>query len=224
MSEVLACHGWTEECLVHKNAQLCRIEMFLASFDTTTCLHLFSNLLTLQLIGQEISSLEPLECCPHLRHLWIVEACLASMAGLQHLPNLTHLYLHSNCIAQISHLEQQAGLLVLWLASNNISTIEGLDSLTALQELHLADNPIVRIGGGLHRTTNLQVLNLSATGVASFRETARLAQLESLRELHFADPNWGAAPVAHLANYQTMALFQLPQLQVCTFTLRMTCT
>ena len=213
VSEVLACHGWTEECLVNKNAQLCRIEMFLASFDTVTCLHLFSNLMTLQLIGQEISSLEPLSCCQHLQHLWLIEASLSSMTGLQHLPNLTHLYLHTNCITVISHLSHLSSLIVLWLAGNRITTIEGLETLTALQELHLADNPIRRIGSGLDCTTSLQVLNLSATGIASLRESWRLAHLDALRELHFADPNWGAAPVAQLANYHTLVLFQLPQLQ-----------
>ena len=46
------------------------------------------------------------------------------------------------------------------------------------------------------------------------REIPALAKLPALRELHFADPGWGPAPVAMLANYATAVLAALPRLEV----------
>ena len=204
------------------NAKLTRIEMFLASFKTIPCLHVFSNLITLQLLGQEVESLEGLKCCQHLENLWIVEASLQSMAGLQHLQKLRHVHLYSNRLTAISHIFHLTNLQVLWLADNSITSLDGLASQVSLMELNVASNPINQVNGALAHMLQLQVLNLSHTDVASFREIAALAALTSLRELHFNDPNWGPAPLSKLANYQTMALYKLPQLEVCKLLMHQT--
>jgi Leucine-rich repeat len=215
--EILECHGWNEEMLRDRNEQLTRIEMFLASFNTVSCLHAFPHVVTLQLLGQDVHSLDGLKCCTKLEHLWVVEAGLASMDGLQHLASLNHLYLYNNRIARISHIAHLTGLQVLWLADNRITALEGLESLASLRELNIASNPLARVGAALARLPCLQVLNLSATAVASFREASALASAAALRELHFDDPNWGSAPLSRLANYQTVMLAQLPQLEVLDY-------
>ena len=91
--------------MIHCNERLTRLEVFLASFNSLGFLRLFSNVITLQILGQDITNLDDLSHCKHLQHLWVVEGCLESMHGVQHMTGLTHLYLYANRITQIAHLE-----------------------------------------------------------------------------------------------------------------------
>jgi hypothetical protein len=215
--ELLESNGWTETDLIQSNTRLSRVEIFLASFNSLSCLHLFSNIITLQILGQQVPTMEHLGACKHLEHLWIIEGSLTSTRGLRHLHKLTHLYLYANAITVIEDLDALEQLQVLWLAGNRIMHLDGVDKLVNLRELHLADNPITSVGSSLDNNTQLQVLNLSQTDFVSFRETAQLSSIRSLRELHFNDPNWGAAPISKLCNYQTMLLVQLPSLSVLDY-------
>ena len=157
VQEVLECHGWAEAALAEGHSQLPRIEMFLSAFDTTSCLHFFSNVITLQILCQDVATLDALSCCTQLQHLWIVEAGLTSMRGLEHFPKLSHLYLYNNDLTQIAHLGSCTNLQVLWLGGNQISSLSGLHSMGELQELQLAENPFSHIGDALDDLVKLQV-------------------------------------------------------------------
>lgn len=193
--------------------------MFLSSYNRLCCLHLFPALKRLQVIGQGIESIQGLETCQSLESLWIVEADLTSVSGLEVLTGLTKLYLYGNAISRISNLQHLHKLQVLWLADNHISELTGLATLTFLQELNVARNPIHSVPHCLCLNTSLRTLNLADTAITSFTALSPLAVLPSLRELFLDDPSWGRAPIAELANYQTMVIVQLPQLTVLDYLL-----
>lgn len=199
--------------------ELCSMQMFLTNYDRMLCLHMFPALTSLQIIGQSIDTIEGLEALTALRSLWIVEGNLECISGLEHVTNLLHLYLYGNSISKISNISHLSNLQILLLAENNIHEITGLSTLTNLRELNLARNPIECVPFELSRNSQLQILNLSDTSILSCSSISHLASLASLRELFLDDPNWGCAPVAKLANYQTMAIVQFPQLTVLDYLL-----
>lgn len=216
---ILESNGWEEKQLLESSHELRSMQMFLTNYDRILCLHMFPALTSLQIIGQSIDRIEGLDACTALRSLWIVEGNLQCISGLEHVTSLVHLYLYGNSISKITNISHLINLQIVWLAQNNIHEISGLSTLTNLRELNLARNPIESVPFELSCNSQLQALNLSDTSILSCSSMSHLASLASLRELFLDDPNWGCAPVAKLANYQTMAIVQLPQLTVLDYLL-----
>jgi Leucine-rich repeat len=219
LDAILESNGWEEKQLLESSHELCSMQMFLTNYDRIMCLHMFPALTSLQIIGQNIETIEGLEACTALSSLWIVEGNLEHISGLDHVTNLVHLYLYGNNISKISNISHLINLQTVWLAQNSIHEVSGLSTLINLRELNLARNPIETVPLELSYNSQLQVLNLSDTSILSCSSVSHLASLASLRELFLDDPNWGCAPVAKLANYQTMAIVQFPQLTVLDYLL-----
>ena len=219
LDAILESNGWEERQLLESSHELRSMQMFLTNYDRILCLHMFPALTSLQIIGQNIDKIEGLDACTALRSLWIVEGNLECIGSLEKVTGLVHLYLYGNRISKISEISHLTNLQILWLAQNSIHEIAGLSTLTNLRELNLAHNPIECVPFELSFNSQLQVLNLSATAILSCSSISHLASLASLRELFLDDPNWGCAPVAKLANYQTMAIVQFPQLTVLDYLL-----
>lgn len=219
LAEILESNGWEEQQLLDNSFELESLQMFLSTYNRVSCLHLFPALKRLQVIGQSIESIEGLDSCSKLESLWIVEGDLCCISGLDVLTCLTKLYLYGNSITRISSLDHLQQLRALWLADNLISDLTGLAMLTALQELNVARNPIQALPQCLRQNSSLRTLNLADTAIPSFTAISPLVALPSLRELFLDDPNWGRAPIADLANYQTMVIVQLPQLTVLDYLL-----
>ena len=205
--------------MLESSHELRSMQMFLTNYDRILCLHMFPALTSLQIIGQSIGRIEGLDACTALRSLWIVEGNLECIRGLEKVTNLVHLYLYGNRISKISNISHLTNLQILWLAQNSIHQISGLSTLTNLREVNLARNPIECVPFELSFNSQLQALNLAATAVLSCSSMSHIASLASLRELFLDDPNWGCAPVAKLANYQTMAIVHFPQLTVLDYLL-----
>ena len=217
MLELLDSNGWAEEDLLQHNAKLTHVEMFLMSFASVTCLRAFSNITTLKILGHGLADLRGIAFCEHLQHLWVVEGALTSVAGLEAMPRLTHLYLYANRLTSLQGMTHLTALRVLWLADNALTSLDGAGALAELRELHAAANAVSAAATHLAPLARLQALNLSRTRVADLGELARLAALPALREVHFADPAWGAAPLSRAAHYRTLALCALPRLQVLDY-------
>eukprot|EP00892_Ulva_mutabilis_P012060 jgi/Ulvmu1/9226/UM005_0326.1 len=219
LDEILESNGWEEHQLLEPGPELESLQMFLSNYNRVSCLHLFPSLKRLQVIGQSVEVIEGLDTCIKLESLWIVEGDLTRISGLDAVTCLTKLYLYGNCISQISSLDHLQQLRVLWLADNLISDLTGLAMLTALEELNVARNPIRSVPHCIRQNCSLRTLNLAGTEIPSFTAISALAALLSVRELFLDDPNWGRAPIADLANYQTMVIVQLPQLTVLDYLL-----
>lgn len=219
LDDILESNGWELNQLHEHGHQIQSLQMFLSSYNRVSCLHLFSSLRHLQVIGQSIDCIQGLDTCTSLESLWIVEGDLTSICGLEAVLCLTKLCLYGNSIARIANLNHLRQLRVLWLADNHISDLAGLESLMELQELNIARNPIECVPQSLCLNTSLRTLNLADTAILSFTAISPLALLPSLRELFLDDPSWGRTPIADLANYQTMVIVMLPQLTVLDYLL-----
>ncbi|CAM6128668.1 unnamed protein product [Calypogeia fissa] len=198
-----------DQLMVAEN--ITNLEMFLFNFTRICCMTFFPNLTSLSLVQQNLRTIEGLHCLPHLEILRLSENEIQRIEGLSNCLKLKELYLHNNCITRITNLSHLSGLRVLWLANNLIKWVEGLENLQ-IKELNMAKNPLCQLGKILKINT-LKYLNVSGTGIGSFKEISNLTRLKKLTDLRFSDPHWGPSPLALLHNYQTYILFRLQDLQ-----------
>ncbi len=153
---------------------------------------------------------------------------MSSFAGAN-APFISTLNLSNNVVESLSGLEKLSGLVKLDLSSNKVSALDVTGSLSELKELNLENNAIDRIGsvGGLSSLESLRLvgngalntldglsslfslvsLNISATGVATVSELAKLSGLKKLANLDASN-----APVSETANCRQEVLLALPAL------------
>ncbi|EFJ09698.1 flagellar associated protein 234 [Selaginella moellendorffii] len=201
----------TEEQLVSAPETIKSVEMFMHTLPRICCMSFFPNLVSLSLVQQNLGGIHGLHNCPYLEVLRLNENHIQRIEGLDGCFRLKELYLHSNQISQVRNISHLSSLEVLWLANNQIKKVEGLENLARLRELNLACNTISQLGDIVNLKL-LEHLNIAATGIGSFKEIGNLTRLKFLRDLRFADPNWGSSPIALLHNYQTYILFRMQQL------------
>ncbi|XP_053549038.1 leucine-rich repeat-containing protein 23-like [Bombina bombina] len=146
-----------------------------------------SRLESLSLIGNQLQSLEGLDCTKlgSLHTLELRGNHLLSTAGLL-LPNLRELY----------------------LAQNNITRLEGLDSLVHLTTLHLRENQLENLDGMSENLQALQYLNLRGNLVSSLQEVKKLRPLSRLRALVLREN-----PCEEEDGYRMETLITLPHLE-----------
>ncbi|KAF5890679.1 leucine-rich repeat-containing protein 9-like, partial [Clarias magur] len=212
IKELCVCNGLLYEKICEGGSRAEALELFFSGFPRMVGLSLFPRLVTLTIMGQNVSTIQGLENCPLLRELWVSECRLTEISGLQKCVQLHKLFLYDNKIREIRELESLINLNVLWLNNNLISLIKGLSTLEKLTELNLADNLITAVGKSLEQNKNLQRLNLSGNKINSFKELTQLACLTELRELGLNDPHSGPNPVCVLCNYFTHVLYHMPTL------------
>ncbi|XP_044155260.1 leucine-rich repeat-containing protein 23 [Bufo gargarizans] len=142
---------------------------------------------TLNLIGNELRTLESLECSKlHSLHtLELRGNKLPSTAGL-YLPNLRQLY----------------------LAQNNMMTLEGLENLVHLTSLHLRDNQLETLNGFSGNMRALQYLNLRGNLLSRLQEVEKLKVLPMLRALVLREN-----PCEEEDGYRLETLIALPHLE-----------
>ncbi|XP_053357223.1 leucine-rich repeat-containing protein 9 [Clarias gariepinus] len=212
IKELCVCNGLLYEKVCEGGSRAEALEVFFSGFPRMVGLSLFPRLVTLTIMGQNVSSIQGLDNCPLLRELWVSECRLTEISGLQKCVQLQKLFLYDNKIREIRELESLTNLRVVWLNNNLISQIKGLSTLEKLTELNLADNLITTVGKSLEQNKNLQRLNLSGNKISSFKELTQLACLTELRELGLNDPHSGPNPVCVLCNYFTHVLYHMPSL------------
>lgn len=215
LQHLLQANGIREEDVLHHPERITSIEMVLDDYHCMATLSLFSKLRSITLIQQAISKIEGLDNCLELERLLLNENRIRKVEGLEKCASLKRLYLCSNLIEEIgTGLAGLRKLEVLWLAENQMSSLQGLQSVPSLSELNVARNRLSTAINAFDGNPNLKSVNLADNRIGSFREVLELARHGSLRELSFADPDWGDNPICQLCNYQTYILFHLSQLQV----------
>ncbi|XP_010216399.1 PREDICTED: leucine-rich repeat-containing protein 9-like [Tinamus guttatus] len=213
IKELCACNGLSYEKVDQEGLKITALEMFFSGYPKMVGMKYFRNLTKLTLLGQRIQEISDLEHCLLLRELWIAECCLVKIDGLQKCVHLEKLYLYCNEISHIENLESLTKLNVLWLNNNLIKNIEGLHTLQNLREVNLAGNLIEKIGSCLDFNTQIEILNLSANKLSSFKELTNLSRLSNLKDLGLNDPQYGPNPVCLLHNYVIHVLYHIPHLQ-----------
>jgi len=128
---------------------------------------------------QLISSLEGIQHCTNLTHLWLEGNQISDISALSGLTNLTYLRLDRNQISNISALSGLINLTHLGLWSAEIGGISALSGLTNLTELGLYNNRINDISA-LSELTNLTVLELHSNNISDISTLSRLTKLTKL--------------------------------------------
>ena len=207
-------NGLDQEELVNHPERITMLSMMFYNTNRIVGLQFFPFLKKLQIIQQNITSLEGFRECTSLEELWIVESSIDRIEYLENCTKLKKLYLYSNKIRRIENLSHLHELEVLSLANNRIFLMENLEHLKELQDLNLANNVISVVGDSLAGLVKLVTLNLAGNRIGSFKEVSNLSpyRLPKLKCLFFADPLWGCCPMTSLCNYQTYVLFILQQI------------
>ena len=203
-----------EEDLVNNPGKIEMVSMMFYNTSRISSLQFFPCLKKLQIIQQNLTSLEGLRECTQLEELWVVESAVDRIEFLENCTKLKRLYMYSNRIRRVENLSHLHELEVLSLADNRIFLMENLEHLKELRNLNLANNVISVIGDSLAGLTKLETLNLAGNRIGSFKEVSNLSpyRLPKLKCLFFADPLWGHCPMTSLCNYQTYVLFILQQI------------
>lgn len=209
-------NGIEEEELVRRCADVTRLEMFMNTLPTATCLADYPNLKELHLHVQNIPQPVGLTGMDQLQRLCMTEVQLTTMRGIERCTQLVHLDLSTNRLTTMEPavLGSLTNLRTLWLNENPITAIQGLESLTRLHSLWLARTRISCIVDALESNSALTDLNLAASGICNFKDIPHLTRLRLLSSLSFTDPHFGDSPVCTLCNYHTYILFHLPQLNI----------
>ena len=144
-----------------------------------TGLEFATNLIDLNLAGNNISDIAPLSGLTNLTLLLLLSNNISDISVLSGLTNLTFLWLDGNNISDIAALSGLTNLTNLGLAGNNISDIAPLSGLTGLTHLRLDGNNISDIAV-LSGLTNLTGLGLNFNNISDITVLSGLTNLTYL--------------------------------------------
>lgn len=211
---LMVANGLTEEDLKQPD-RVTSIEMVLDDYCCMKTLNIFTRLRSVCLIQQAISKIEGLDKCYELERLLLNENRITSLEGLGNCAALKQLHICTNAIEEIGNgLCGLVRLETLWIAENQLKGLQGLAHAPNLTEINVARNQLTTTVDAFNGNARLTKLNLSDNKIGSYREVLGLRNHPKLRELAFADPDWGENPICLLCNYATYTLYHLPQIQV----------
>lgn len=162
-----------------------------------------SSIKRLDLGGEKITNITPLENFINLKKLNLHSNKIFDITPLKDLTNLKELNLNNNNIVDISPLENLTNLEKLRLYNNNIKDLSPLKELNNLEELNLNDNNITDINP-LKNLTNLEKLRLYQNNISDIGPLKNLINLEVLR----LDNNYitDITPIKELINLKYLYL------------------
>lgn len=138
-----------------------------------------SRLFTLDIVGNSISTLAPLERVGSLRSLWVSGVLPADLEVIGGLTHLSELAIWDSGVQDVSFLTGLSGLEMLDLAGNLVTDISPLESIPTLGRLGLDMNPVMDLRplGGLPA---LWWLSLREVPAHDWRVLATLENLDVL--------------------------------------------
>jgi Leucine-rich repeat (LRR) protein/putative cell wall-binding protein len=135
-----------------------------------------SNLQTLDLSGNTIIDLKPIENLHQLRRLYLSSTPITNFDSVANLVNLTELDLSNNQISDLRPISYLKNLTNLYLNSNLITDLSPLSNLLNLESLSLGENKIADITK-LSTLSNLQSLDLYDNEITDISPLSSLTKL-----------------------------------------------
>jgi internalin A len=182
------------------------VEVLSKTARTSNCYEaeqILSNLTSLNLYGDQISDLTPLQSLTNLTELRLENNQISDLTPLQSLTNLIRLDLYNNHRSDITPLQSLSDLTPLSLRNNQISDLTTLQYLTNLTKLNLYNNQISDITP-LQSLTNLTKLNLHNNQIS---DITPLQSLTNLTELHlYGNQISDLTPLSSLTNLTELNL------------------
>ena len=164
------------------------------------------QLTRLHAIEKGIANIQGLEFAVHLTELELVGNPIKNITPLQGLMNLMHLGLGTTNLSDsdLSSLSALTSLVALDLGGNQISDLSPLSVLTSLRDLNLGDNQISDLLP-LSALTSLTKLDLQYNQIS---DLSSLADLISLRDINLINnPISDLGPLSNLTNLEVLDIF-----------------
>lgn len=198
-------------------AETCCAEFFMefSLQKSVVALPCFTSLRKLVVVNCSLGTLPPLGKLLQLERADFTDNNITSLPqGLQEKQmTLRELILDSNLLTALDGVDSFPGLRYLSASENQIDCEKGVDQLPRLEKLNLAGNCIQHVSLAGYSYGKIKVLDLSGNPIASLYETANLAAVADLVEVHFSSPEYGACPVAHHPDYFHYLIFHLPRVR-----------
>ena len=138
-----------------------------------------ANLTALDLAGNPIKDIGPLQSLTQLTYLGLGSTNLSDLSPLASLTSLVDMDLGDNQISDLSPLSKLTALTKLDLQYNQISDLSPLANLISLRDINLINNPISDLRP-LSNLTNLEVLDIYYGKVSDVSPLAGLEKLPIL--------------------------------------------
>ena len=145
---VLEANGLTLALLAKKPQLGERIEIFMVNYRQMVCLDRFPQLRHLEIIQQELHTIEGLDACPLLETLFLPDNAIRHIgAGLRACARLRELNLNGNRLAALGDgVRHLRALEALFVCENRIESLAGVEQCGALRRLWAASNRITTVG------------------------------------------------------------------------------
>jgi Leucine-rich repeat (LRR) protein len=200
-------------------------QAFLARFSNLTSLLLGGNSLTtvpdlasftrltrLDLQRNQLSQVRGLGQLTQLTQLRLNDNQLSELPGLENLRRLSRLDLQDNRLTGVPGLENLGLLIQLDLSGNRLTALSGqLERLTGVQFLNLGRNQLTAVPQGIERMVGLNQLNLASNQLTELPDS--LGQLAGLLHLHLGGNRLSVVPVA-LGNLTQLRILNLASNQL----------
>ncbi|MGJ3440803.1 leucine-rich repeat domain-containing protein [Pseudomonas sp. Je.1.5.c] len=200
-------------------------QAFLARFSNLTSLLLGGNSLTtvpdlasftrltrLDLQRNQLSQVRGLGQLTQLTQLRLNDNQLSELPGLENLRRLSRLDLQDNRLTGVPGLENLVLLIQLDLSGNRLTALSGqLERLTGVQFLNMGRNQLTAVPQGIERMVGLNQLNLASNQLTELPDS--LGQLAGLLHLHLGGNRLSVVPVA-LGNLTQLRILNLASNQL----------
>uniref|UniRef100_A0A7S3UGJ4 Uncharacterized protein n=1 Tax=Picocystis salinarum TaxID=88271 RepID=A0A7S3UGJ4_9CHLO len=198
-------------------AETCCAEFFMEFSlpKAVVALPCLTSLRKLVVVNCSLSTLPPLGKLLQLERADFTDNKITSLPqGLQEKQmTLRELTLDSNLLNTLDGVDSFPGLRYLSASENRIASEKGVDRLPRLEKLNLAGNCIQHVSLAGYSYGKIKMLDLSGNPIALLHETANLAALADLVEVHFSSQECGACPIAHHPSYFYYLIFHLPRIR-----------
>lgn len=149
------------------------------------------NLKKLNISGNNISDLSPLENLTNLEYLYINNNDVKDISALSKLKNLKELFLSGNKIKSVSELKNLIKLNVLYIDNNKISDISCLEKLTELREFNISNvfsgeitNAVGNAISDISVVKNMKKLETLYAYYLPYTDTSAIKKLKNLEVLY----------------------------------------
>ena len=174
----------------------------------------FTGLVELRVIEQDIMTLNWLKDCKNLLLLTVYHTQLKETSGLKYSPCLKQLILEGNKLDNFPDVSILPNLVDLSVAENPIFEISEFPKNESIQTLNISSTGISYLSNTIVNFPNIKKLQLAGNNLHDFAIFKVLGQLKKLQELYLYDPNYEENPICSFPNYDVLPAAYLPNISI----------
>lgn len=172
-----------------------------------------SNITTLDLSGNCLETLAPLNYLPNLEELLATGNRLKTTGDLSKCRKLQEVDLSWNQLSDVAGLSNLPNLKIIDLSHNNLTSLKSLGKLKSLEELNINANRICELASFVSVFPKLQILFVCDNMITAWDEICALDGLRDLVELSVS-ANPFTLEDGDMPAYMTAVSIALPRLEV----------